>query len=34
MKEITLNVGSREAYVMFNNLSMREDCLRFRRMLS
>jgi uncharacterized protein YecE (DUF72 family) len=33
LKETVLSGGAREAYVMFNNVSMKDDCLRFQRLL-
>ncbi|MDH5199559.1 MAG: DUF72 domain-containing protein [Candidatus Bathyarchaeota archaeon] len=33
LKEIVLGGEAREAYVMFNNVSMKDDCLRFQRLL-
>jgi len=33
LKDIVLGAASRESYVMFNNISMKEDCLRFSYML-
>jgi uncharacterized protein YecE (DUF72 family) len=33
LRDIVLGAASRESYVMFNNVSMREDCLRFSRTL-
>lgn len=33
LKEIVLGGEAREAYVMFNNVSMKDDCLRFHRLL-
>jgi uncharacterized protein YecE (DUF72 family) len=33
LKEIVLGGEARETYVMFNNVSMKDDCLRFQRLL-
>lgn len=33
LKEIVLSGEAGEAYVMFNNISMKDDCLRFQRLL-
>jgi uncharacterized protein YecE (DUF72 family) len=33
LRDVVLGAALRESYVMFNNVSMREDCLRFSRML-
>jgi uncharacterized protein YecE (DUF72 family) len=33
LREVVLGSEARDTYVMFNNISMRDDCLRFQRML-
>jgi len=33
LKEIVLDGEASEAYVMFNNISMKDDCLRYQRLL-